>query len=65
MSLCVMLHATILSCIARNWVGQCHNLRIGNDVSHCVASVTNNNYKNKNWLQFFFIVKAAVLKQQI
>ena len=22
-------------------------------------------YKNKNWLQFFFIVKAAVLKQQI
>ena len=24
-----------------------------------------NNYKNKNWLQFLFIVKAAVLKQQI
>jgi len=23
------------------------------------------NYKNKNWLQFLFIVKAAVLKQQI
>jgi len=22
-------------------------------------------YKNKNWLQFLFIVKAAVLKQQI
>jgi len=22
-------------------------------------------YKNKNWLQFFFIVKAAVLKPQI
>ena len=25
----------------------------------------NVNYKNKNWLQFLFIVKAAVLKQQI
>jgi len=24
-----------------------------------------NDYKNKNWLQFLFIVKAAVLKQQI
>ena len=24
-----------------------------------------NVYKNKNWLQFLFIVKAAVLKQQI
>jgi len=23
------------------------------------------NYKNKNWFQFLFIVKAAVLKQQI
>ena len=23
------------------------------------------NYKNKNWIQFLFIVKAAVLKQQI
>jgi len=23
------------------------------------------NYKNKNWLQFLFIVKTAVLKQQI
>ena len=23
------------------------------------------NYKNKNWLQFLFIVKAVVLKQQI
>ena len=23
------------------------------------------NFKNKNWLQFLFIVKAAVLKQQI
>jgi len=23
------------------------------------------NYENKNWLQLFFIVKAAVLKQQI
>jgi len=23
------------------------------------------NYKNKKWLQFLFIVKAAVLKQQI
>ena len=22
-------------------------------------------YKNKNWLQFLFIVKAAILKQQI
>ena len=25
----------------------------------------NMNYKNKNWLQFLFIVKAAVLIQQI
>ena len=33
---------------------------------HCVqAMLPNNNYKNKNWLQFLFIVKAAVLKQQI
>ena len=29
------------------------------------VAVHNNNYKNKNWLQFLFIVKAAVLKQQI
>ena len=28
-------------------------------------TVTTNNYKSKNWLQFLFIVKAAVLKQQI
>jgi len=27
--------------------------------------IINVNYKNKNWLQFLFIVKAAVLKQQI
>ena len=25
----------------------------------------NKDYKNKNWLQFLFIVKAAILKQQI
>ena len=29
-----------------------------------VINITNY-YKNKNWLQFLFIVKAAVLKQQI
>jgi len=23
------------------------------------------NFKNKNWLQFLFVVKAAILKQQI
>ena len=28
-------------------------------------SVIKKYYKNKNWLQFLFIVKAAVLKQQI
>ena len=31
----------------------------------CVVIVKYFNYKNKNWLQFRFIVKAAVLKQQI
>jgi len=31
--------------------------------SECVAYISY--YKNKNWLQFLFIVKAAVLKQQI
>jgi len=30
-----------------------------------VYQVIINYYKNKNWLQFLFIVKAAVLKQQI
>ena len=30
-----------------------------------LKAVYNTNYKNKNWLQFLFIVKAAVLKQQI
>jgi len=29
------------------------------------TTANSNNYKNKNWLQFLFIVKAAVLKQQI
>ena len=29
------------------------------------APVHTSNYKNKNWLQFLLIVKAAVLKQQI
>jgi len=34
--------------------------------SLCDQPITNNeDYKNKNWLQFLFIVKAAVLKQQI
>jgi len=28
-------------------------------------TLNNEYYKNKNWLQFLFIVKAAVLKQQI
>ena len=32
-------------------------------VSQEVKSIYN--YKNKNWLQFLFIAKAAVLKQQI
>ena len=30
-----------------------------------IMTTNNDNYKNKNWLQFLFIVKAAVLKQQI
>ena len=29
------------------------------------AAIFNHDYKNKNWLQFLFIVKTAVLKQQI
>ena len=29
------------------------------------TTTTINYYKNKNWLQFLFIIKAAVLKQQI
>ena len=28
-------------------------------------NIYNKYYKNKNWLQFLFIVKAAVVKQQI
>ena len=39
------------------------------DKVHLVASNLKlsilHNYKNKNWLQFLFIVKAAILKQQI
>jgi len=31
--------------------------------AHCRIPIID--YKNKNWLQFLFIVKAAVLKQQI
>jgi len=30
-----------------------------------MTRLINWNYKNKNWLQFLLIVKAAVLKQQI
>ena len=35
------------------------------NVTHVLQSQFIINYKNKNWLQFLFIVKAAVLKQQI
>ena len=33
--------------------------------NHCILSYVYVYYKNKNWLQFLFIVKAAVIKQQI
>ena len=39
--------------------------RVGQKPAHPSSQSDNVNYKNKNWLQFFFIVKAAVLKQQI
>ena len=32
---------------------------------HLFHLINRKYYKNKNWLQFLFIVKAAVLKQQI
>jgi len=41
------------------WSGHANHLNFGGDQPYLW------NYKNKNWLQFLFIVKAAVLKQQI
>ena len=38
---------------------------MGNFLWCCCSAVYIKHYKNKNWLQFLFIVKAAVLKQQI
>ena len=38
--------------------------KIGNIVETIEIDITTD-YKNKNWLQFLFIVKAAGLKQQI
>ena len=41
------------------WLKLFHNFHIFHYVNNYA------NYKNKNWPQFLFIVKAAVLKQQI